>query len=135
MTKRRTKTIDPAFSVWLGQKKGEFRLSNKKIADAVEVDQSAVARWLRADRLPERAQVVALATLFKVSPLRILWLTDRQALMDEIGIVERQQSMAELLAHVPELADDIELLLRLPPKRRAALILLAKSAEPGGDRE
>ena len=121
------------FNDWLAAKKAEFRLSNKAIADACGVTPGAVGRWLRGERMPERAQVVALALLFRVSAVTILRMTDRAELLQEEDTTKRQQSMAELLTYVPELAEFVELLWKMPPERRAALILLARSmpAEDG----
>jgi transcriptional regulator with XRE-family HTH domain len=124
MAKRET----PPFDVWLTRKMAESGLTRKEIAEAVGVDTSAVGRWLRGDRLPERAQVVGLSLLFKVSPMAILWLTDRKALL-EMAETTQDQSRAEMLAAVPELADFIDLLWKMSPKRRAALMLLAQEGD------
>ena len=116
------------FNDWLAGKKRERGLSNKAIAEAVGVTSSTVGRWLKGERVPGRAQVGGLALLFQVSPVTILRMIDKKALDEEVSQVERQQSLAELLAYVPELGDFVELMWRMTPERRAAIILLARSA-------
>lgn len=116
------------FNDWLAGKKAAFHLSNKAIGDSVGVTPSAVSRWLDGKRLPERQHVGGLALLFRVSPVMILRMIDKKDLDEEVSQVERQQNMAELLAYVPELGEFVELLWRMAPEKRAALILLARSA-------
>lgn len=122
------------FNDWLAGKKAEFKLSNKKIAQACEVTDSAVGRWLRGERLPERRQVALLAKLFRVSPTRILWMTDREALQDEIENGMSQQDIMSLLAHVPEAEEFYRILTGLSVEKRAALIVIARGLRsgPGG---
>lgn len=119
------------FNDWLAAKKAALGLNNTQIAQACNVTPGAVGRWLRGERLPERAQVVELALLFRVSPVTILRMTDRTDLLKEEDIAKRQQSMAELLTYVPELAEFVEMLWKMPPAKRAALILLARSLPEG----
>ena len=114
------------FRDWLLVKMKEHKLSRKEIAEACKVDVSAVGRWVRGERLPERAHVARLSKLLKVSPAVIMLMTDKDDLEEEIENV-RDQSTAELIAYVPELADFVQLLRRMPPEERAALILLARS--------
>lgn len=117
------------FSEWLDSRMKDRGLRREEVAVACDVDVSAVGRWLRGERLPERAQVVALALLFKVSPVTILMKTDKDRLLETIEDVRRQQSNEELLAYAPEVVDLLEVLGRLPPDKKAAIILLAKSAD------
>ena len=114
------------FNDWLAGKKAEMKLSNKRIAEACEVSPSAVGRWLRGERLPERRQVALLAKLFHVSPSRILWMTDREALQDEINNNMSQQELVSLLTHVPEAEEFYRILTGLSVEKRAALILIAR---------
>lgn len=114
------------FNDWLAAKKAEAKLSNRKIAAACEVSESAVGRWLRGERLPERRQVALLSKLFRVSPARILWMTDREALQEEISNGMSQQEIASLLAHVPEAEEFYRILTGLSVEKRAALILIAR---------
>ena len=119
------------FNDWLASKKKEFKLSNRKIAEACEVSESAVGRWLRGERLPERKQVALLSKLFKVSPSRILWMTDKEALEEEIENGMSQQEIASLLAHVPEAEEFYRILTRLSVEKRAALIVIARGLQEG----
>lgn len=114
------------FNDWLAGKKKELRLSNRKIATACDVSESAVGRWLRGERLPERRQVALLSKLFQVSPARILWMTDREALQEEIDNHMSQQDIASLLAHVPEAEEFYRIVAGLSVEKRAALILIAR---------
>jgi transcriptional regulator with XRE-family HTH domain len=114
------------FNDWLAAKKKELKISNRKIAQACEVSESAVGRWLRGERLPERRQVALLSKLFQVSPARILWMTDREALQEEMGNSMSQQDIASLLAHVPEAEEFYRILTGLSVEKRAALILIAR---------
>lgn len=115
------------FADWLAAKKAEHKLSNRQIADFCEVSPSAVGKWLNTERLPERRQVAYLAKLFKVSPVTILWMTDREALQEEIENGGSQQDLAALLAHVPEAEEFYRILAKLPIDKRAALILIARA--------
>lgn len=117
------------FNAWLEARMKDRGLKREEVATACDVDVSAVGRWLRGERLPERAQVVALALLFKVSPVTILMKTDKEKLLETIEDVKRQQSNEELLAYAPEVAELLEVVQRLPPDKRAAIILLAKSVD------
>lgn len=114
------------FNDWLAAKKKELKINNRKIAQACEVSESAVGRWLRGERLPERRQVALLSKLFQVSPARILWMTDREALQEEMGNSMSQQDIASLLAHVPEAEEFYRILTGLSVEKRAALILIAR---------
>src|SRR5689334_37987 len=78
---RREDTMN--FNDWLARKKKDFKLTNKQIAAAVDVTPSAVGRWIKGERQPERTQVARLAILFKVSPVTILRMTEQRALRDE----------------------------------------------------
>lgn len=123
------------FNDWLAGKKAEARLSNRAIANACEVSESAVGRWLRGERLPERRQVALLSRFFKVSPARILWMTDREALQEEIENGMSQQDIASLLAHVPEAEEFYRIITGLSVEKRAALIVIARGLRgqaPGG---
>jgi transcriptional regulator with XRE-family HTH domain len=114
------------FNDWLAGKKKDRKLSNRMIANACEVSESAVGRWLRGERLPERRQVALLSKLFQVSPTRILWMTDREALEDEIENTMSQQDIASLLAHVPEAEEFYRIVTGLSVEKRAALIVIAR---------
>jgi transcriptional regulator with XRE-family HTH domain len=114
------------FNDWLAAKKKEYKLNNRAIASACDVSESAVGRWLRGERLPERRQVALLSKLFNVSPARILWMTDREALQDEINNTMSQQDIASLLAHVPEAEEFYRILTGLSVEKRAALIVIAR---------
>ncbi len=118
----------PPFDVWLARKKKEHKLTNKEIAAACEVHPTAVGRWLKGERLPERAQVVSLSLLFKVSPMSILWMTDRKQLQ-ELTATTATQSKAEILESAPELSDHIDRLWKMTPRRRAAFMDLARGDE------
>ena len=119
------------FNDWLRAKKAEKKLSNAKIALACKVSGSAVGKWLKGERLPERAQVARLALLFGVSPTTIMRMTDRADLIEETNHVERQQSKAELLAYVPELGEMVDLMMGMNMEDRAAIILLVRSVARG----
>lgn len=119
------------FNDWLAAKKAEMKLSNRRIATACEVSESAVGRWLRGERLPERRQVALLSKLFRVSPARILWMTDREALQEEINNHMSQQDIASLLAHVPEAEEFYRIITGLSVEKRAALILIARGLKAG----
>jgi len=114
------------FNDWLATKKKELKLSNRKIAKACEVSESAVGRWLRGERLPERRQVALLSKLFKVSPATILWMTDKEALEDEVKNHMSQEEIASLLAHVPEAEEFYRIVAGLSVDKRAALIVIAR---------
>lgn len=114
------------FNDWLAGKKKEAKLSNRVIASACDVSESAVGRWLRGERLPERRQVALLSKLFRVSPARILWMTDREALQEEIDNNMSQQDIASLLAHVPEAEEFYRIVAGLSVEKRAALIVIAR---------
>lgn len=114
------------FNDWLAGKKADKKLSNRAIASACDVSESAVGRWLRGERLPERRQVALLSKLFQVSPARILWMTDREALQDEISNNMSQQDIASLLAHVPEAEEFYRIVAGLSVEKRAALIVIAR---------
>ena len=119
------------FADWLATKKAERKLSNKQIANACEVSPSAVGKWINTGRLPERRQVAHLSKLFRVSPVTILWMTDREALLEEITNGTSQQDLASLLAHVPEAEEFYRILATLPVDKRAALILIARAMGGG----
>ena len=91
------------------------------------MSRSTPARWARGESLPTREHVAGLALLFKVSPTTILRMTDNAALQEETHNEEGQQAIAALLAHVPELGEFVQLIWKLPPEKRAALILIARS--------
>lgn len=114
------------FNDWLAGKKKDRKFSNRMIASACEVSESAVGRWLRGERLPERRQVALLSKLFQVSPTRILWMTDREALEDEVENTMSQQDIASLLAHVPEAEEFYRIVTGLSVEKRAALIVIAR---------
>jgi transcriptional regulator with XRE-family HTH domain len=114
------------FNDWLNGKKHELGLRNQDIAAACEVSISAVNRWLRGERLPERRQVALLSKLFRVSPATIIRMTDKEALLEEIANSTSQQELASLLAHVPEIEEFYRIITGLPVEERAALIVIAR---------
>lgn len=120
------------FNDWLATKKKEAKLSNRKIAAACEVSESAVGRWLRGERLPERRQVALLSKLFKVSPATILWMTDREALGEEIKNHMSQDEIISLLTHVPEAEEFYRIVAGLAVDKRAALIVIARGLQEKG---
>lgn len=122
------------FNDWLQRKMDEQGVTPKKLAAACEVTTSAVSRWLTGERLPERRQVAFLSKFFGVSPSTILWMTDKEALQQEIENGMSQQEIAALLAHVPEVEEFYRILGSLPVDKRAALILIARSMAEGEKR-
>jgi len=105
-------------------------LDDAAVGRAVGVSRSTAARWTRGESLPERSHVVKLSKLFNVSPAVILRMTDNEALEEEIANGGSQEELASLLAHVPELGDFVRGIWKLPPEKRAALILLVRSLLP-----
>ena len=120
------------FDDWLKAKKENLGLTNADIAHELRVAESTVGKWVNGTSLPERAQVIGLSRLFRVSPTTILRMTDNGALLDEVRNGESQE-LAQLLASVPELQQFYALLAALPPEKRAALILLARAQAQQGD--
>lgn len=105
---------------------GTRGLTREQVAEAVEVDQVTVTRWLGGKRKPERRQVARLALLFRVNPDTILRLTDPDVLKEAVAEID-QHGVSAVLSTVPELRDFLEDVAKLPAERRAALILLARA--------
>lgn len=118
------------FNDWLRMKMDERRLKDADVAEACHVTKGAVGRWLKGTRQPERLQVIMLSKLFETPPNTILWMTDPEAMSEELGKEMSQKDYASLLAHVPELGDIVEGMWRLPTEQRAAIIVVIRSMLP-----
>jgi len=121
------------FDVWLRGEMKARRISNKRLAKALEVDPVTVGRWLDGSTLPERKQVAKLCDFFKVSPVAILKLTDPDELYDFAADGSRQQEATDLLAQIPEMVGATQKLKRMSPKKRAAMLMLILDEDEEGE--
>jgi plasmid maintenance system antidote protein VapI len=117
------------FNTWFEGKLRGRHWDNKNAASALEVDVSTIGRWIDGSSVPERKQIARICKVFQASPLMILRWTDPEILLEEISAVERQDNTIDILAQVTEVAEAIEALQRMPPKRRAAMLLLLRGSE------
>jgi transcriptional regulator with XRE-family HTH domain len=131
MPRKRAKDAPkPLFDVWLRRKLARTGLLPSDVAARVGIDEGTVSRWLNEGRMPERRQVAALSVALDVSPADILQVTDPAEFTATVKQIEgRQPDEIDVLAQEPELREFLEDLRRLSPKRRAAILMLARDPD------
>lgn len=118
------------FNDWLDGKMRARGWADKDAAKALEVDVSTIGRWLKGASLPERRQIAKICDVFKVSPMTILRMTDPDVLLAETEKAARQDNREAILAQIPDVAEAVDALLRMPPERRAAMLMLLRASAP-----
>ena len=114
---------------WLARHMDDAHLNDSEVAAAIGSDATTVSRWRRGIKLPERQFIIALARLFKVSPLTILQMTDPNEVEALARDPARQQELVDLLADLPEMGEIAARLAKMTPEKRAAWLLVLRNAE------
>lgn len=114
------------FDAWLQDMMDRRGVAAHEVAEACEVKESTVSRWLAGISRPERRQVGRLAQFLKVNPDVIMRMTDPDILRETIEDID-QHDLSAVLIQVPELRAFMTQLAGMKPERRAALIVIARA--------
>lgn len=112
------------FDVWLKRKMAARKVTAAQLADAIDVTEGTVSRWLNEERKPERVHMIRLALFFRVSMASIARNTDPDEFAKAQQLVKENDGVVDELCREPEIRAFLRQFHRLPSDQKAAIMVL-----------